>query len=146
MQINTTRFGTIEIKADDILLFPSGLAGFEACRHWVLLEDSANEAVGWLQSISDAAVALPVVSPRRFLPDYQVRIARNQLSLLQLSAVDEAYILAVVSKNESRFTLNLRAPIIINLDRRMGRQVLTTDEQPLQFELGSFPAAIRKIA
>src|SRR5437762_2039631 len=112
MQISTTRFGNLEIKADDILLFPSGLAGFETCRHWVLLEDSANEAVGWLQSISDSAVALPVVSPRRFLPDYQVRIARNQLALLQLSAVDEAYILAVVSKHESRFTLNLRAPII----------------------------------
>ena len=146
MQINTTRFGTIEIKPDDILLFPSGLAGFEACRHWVLLEDSANDAVGWLQCISDATVALPVVSPRRFLPDYQVRIARNQLALLQLAAVDEAYILAVVSKHEKRFTLNLRAPVIINLDRKLGRQVLTTDEQPLQYELTSFASAARKIA
>jgi flagellar assembly factor FliW len=146
MQINTTRFGNIDIKADDILLFPSGLAGFEHCRHWVLLEDSANEAVGWLQSISDPAVALPVVSPRRFIPDYQVRIARNQLPMLQLSALDEAYILAVVARHQDRFTLNLRAPVIINLDRRLGRQVLTTDEQPVQFELPSFQAGARKIA
>ena len=92
------------------------------------------------------SVALPVVSPRRFVPSYQVRVNRNQLSALELSAPDEAFVLTVVSRHEGRLTLNLKAPLIINLDRRLGRQVVTNDEQPLQLDLAPAPAAYRRSA
>lgn len=147
MQIGTTRFGTVTIDANDILLFPAGLIAFEDCRHWVILGDAQNDAVGWLQCVSRPDVALPVVSPRRFVADYQVRVLRRELAPLQLSEVDQAYVLGIVSRNESSLTLNLKAPVIINLDRHLGRQVITTDKQPVQFELTSLPAAtLRKSA
>ncbi len=146
MQIGTTRFGAVDIQVDDILLFPSGLIGFEDSRHWVLLGDAENDNVGWLQCVSGADLAMPVVSPRRFVPDYQVRLSRMHLEPLQLSAVHHAYVLNVISKNDNMLTLNLRAPIVINLDRRLGRQVVTSDEQPLQFELAAIPSSLRKSA
>ncbi|HMC10031.1 MAG TPA: flagellar assembly protein FliW, partial [Pirellulaceae bacterium] len=44
-------------------------------------------------------------------------------------------------------TLNLKAPLIINLDRRLGRQVITTDEQPVALPLvPAPPALLRKSA
>ena len=135
MQIETTRFGSVSIEAEDILLFPLGLFAFENIRHWVLLADADNESVGWLQSISDPATALPVVSPRRFVPDYQIRVGRSQLAPLELAGPDQAYVLAVVGKAGERLTVNLKAPLIINLDRRLGRQVITNDDQPLQMAL-----------
>lgn len=141
MQIESTRFDTIDIRVDDILLFPSGVFAFEKMRHWVLLSDAQNASVGWLQSVSDPAVALPVVSPRRFVKDYQVRVNRSQLAPLELSGPDEAFVLAVVGRHEGRLTLNLKAPLIINLDRRLGRQVVTNDEQPLQLDLAPAPSA-----
>lgn len=146
MQIESTRFDTVDIRADDILLFPSGVFAFEKMRHWVLLSDAHNASVGWLQSVSDPTVALPVVSPRRFLPDYQVRVNRSQLSPLELSAPDEAFVLGVVSRHEGQLTLNLKAPLIINLDRRLGRQVVTNDEQPLQLALAPAPESYRRTA
>jgi flagellar assembly factor FliW len=42
--------------------------------------------------------------------------------------------------------VNLKAPVIINLDRRLGRQVVTLDEQPIALPFASCPAAARKIA
>ena len=146
MQIETTRFEAVAIRADDILLFPSGVFAFEKMRHWVLLSDAHNASVGWLQNVSHSAVALPVVSPRRFVPDYQVRVNRKQLAPLELSAPDEAFVLTVVSRNDGRLTLNLKAPLIINLDRRLGRQVVTNDEQPLQLDLAPAPASYRRSA
>ena len=146
MQLQTTRFGAVEIQPDDILLFSDGLYAFEDQRHWVLLADSANESVAWLQSVSAPAVALPMVSPRRFVPGYQVRVSRNQLTPLELAALDQAFVLAAISKNDGELTLNLRAPVIINLDRRIGRQVVTCDEQPLQMALPSAPVLLRKSA
>jgi flagellar assembly factor FliW len=146
MKISTTRFGSVHIEADDILLFPAGIVGFEECRHWVILADADNDSVGWLQCVSRADVALPVVSPRRYMPDYHVRVARGQLAPLQLAAMDQAYVLTIVSKDNGRLTLNLRAPLIVNLDRRLGRQIITADEQPTQFEVGHVSVPLRKSA
>jgi flagellar assembly factor FliW len=146
MQITTTRFGVVDIDPEDVLLFSNGLFAFESQRHWVLLADTDNDAVAWLQSLSDPAVALPLISPRRFVPSYQVRITRNQLTPLELAALDKAFVLTVVTRNHGRLTVNLKAPIIINLDRRVGRQVVVSDDQPLQLELPATTPALRKSA
>lgn len=146
MQIDTTRFGVVPIEADDLLFFPAGLIGLEDCQHWVILADTENEAIGWLQSLSRADMAMAVISPRRFVTDYQVRVTRGELSSLQLSADDRAYILAIVAQNDDRLTLNLKAPLIINLDRRMGRQVVTSDDQPLQYEMAPTTLPLRRSA
>lgn len=147
MQISTSHFGPVEIEVDDILLFPHGVVAFEDCRHWVLLADSDNDALAWLQNVTRPEVALPVVSPRRFAPHYSVHVSRGQLLPLEFSQFDHAYVLAVVSKSDGDLTLNLKAPLIVNLDRRLGRQVITCDEQPVALALPtSCPALLRKSA
>jgi flagellar assembly factor FliW len=147
MQIGTRHFGDVEIEVDDILLFPQGVIAFEDCRHWVLLADVENPSVAWLQSANRAEVALPVVSPRRFSPEYSVHITRGQLAPLEFSQFDQAYVLAVVASSDGDLTLNLKAPLIINLDRRLGRQVITSDEQPVALTLTSTsPTLLRKSA
>jgi len=147
MHIETSHFGPLEIDVGDILLFPHGVVAFEECQHWVLVADLDNPALAWLQSVSIADIALPVVSPRRFVPQYQVHVAKGQLVPLEFSQFDQAYVLSVVSQSDGDLTLNLKAPLIINLDRRLGRQVITTDEQPVALVIaGQAPLALRKSA
>ncbi len=74
MEILTSRFGPLEIAQRDVIQFPAGLPGLEDCTSWVLLADAHNEALGWLQSAQCPEVALAVVSPRRFVPGYQLRL------------------------------------------------------------------------
>lgn len=136
MRINTTRFGRIDVDDADLLTFPSGLPGLEGCREWALLADAANDALGWLQSADRPDVALAVVSPRRFVPGYQVRIPRSELLPLAIGNLRDAQLVVVVSRNGHRLTLNLKAPIVINLAARTGRQVVASGELPLQHELG----------
>lgn len=146
MQIETTRFGQIVIEPDDILFFRQGIFGFEKCRHWVLLADTANRAVAWLQSIQQPELAVPVVSPRRFLSDYQVRIDPADVAGLDLKSAEQAYVLAIVGRDNDSLTLNLRAPIVINLDQKTGLQLITTDAQPLQYDLAAMPLTHRRSA
>lgn len=146
MRISTTRFGKVDIEAEDILLFPHGIVGFEDYRHWILLADEDNDAVAWLQSAVRPDVALAVVSPRRFVADYRIRVNRSQLAPLELEDKDRAFVLCVVGKNNGRLTLNLKAPLVINFNRRLGRQIVTNDEQPMQLELASIPIPSRKSA
>lgn len=146
MQILTTRFGVLEIEADDLISFPNGLFGLEDCRDWVLLADAQNDALGWLQCTSRPEIALAVVSPRRFVPSYQLKALRSDLMPLDLRAVDDAQVLAVVGKNERGITLNLKAPLVINIEKRLGRQVVSNVDQPLQFELPAERPALKKSA
>jgi flagellar assembly factor FliW len=146
MEIKTSRFGVLELQAEDVIHFPSGLLGLESCRDWVLLADAHNDALGWLQSITRPEIALPVVSPRRFLPDYQVRVFRSEVAPLALDDLHAAQVLVVVGKNERSITFNLKAPLMINVERRLGRQVVHNGDQSVQFELLSETAPLRKSA
>jgi len=137
MFIQTTRFGRLEIAPQDVLVFPAGIPGLEDCREWVLLADADNDALGWLQSTKRREVAFAVVSPRRFVAGYQIRIARSELAPLELVDVREAQVLVIVGKNDRGITLNLKAPLVIHLARRLGRQVVANGDQPIQFELGT---------
>jgi flagellar assembly factor FliW len=146
MLIDSSRFGQVTIEPEDVLLFSRGLFAFENHRHWVLLADGDEGSVAWLQSIQDPEVALALVSPRLFIPDYRVSIGRNQLTPLELAALDQAFVLNVLNRNQGQLTINLKAPVIINLDRRIGRQVVTNDEQPLQMALPTATVRLRKSA
>lgn len=143
MFIRTTRFGLVTIEPTDLLQFPTGLLGLEGCRQWVLLADAQNGTLGWLQSTTRPEVALAVVSPRRFVPDYQFRVFRSDLSALELTNVQDAQVLVVVNKNERGITLNLRAPIIVNISRRTARQVIANGDHPVQHELAPVSSTAR---
>jgi flagellar assembly factor FliW len=146
MRITTTRFGCIDVEASDLIRFPSGMPGLEDCREWALLADASNDALGWLQSTTRGDIALAVVSPRRFVPEYQVRIPRSELSPLALADMRQAQVVVVVGQSGTGLTLNLKAPIVINLEARTGRQVVASGELSMQYELTPKQPPLKKSA
>jgi flagellar assembly factor FliW len=141
MEIRSNRFGPIDVEPGDIIHFPEGLVGFADCHDWILLADAQNGALAWMQSVDRPELSLAVVSPRRFVPGYQMRVARRELEPLKLDHLQGARVLAIVGKANRSVTLNLKAPLVINLDRRLGRQVITNGDQPLQHEVAIASAA-----
>lgn len=135
MEVTTSRFGKLQTAPADILLFDEGLIGLRHCRRWVVLADAQNAALGWLQSLDDADAALGVVSPRRFVPDYQLRVSRQELAPLGLAAASDAQVVVIVSRHPEGLSLNLRAPLVINVETRRGRQVIAKEPLPIQYAL-----------
>jgi flagellar assembly factor FliW len=144
MNISTTRFGRLQIDEGDVLTFVDGLIGMEECRRWVLLSDAQNDALGWLQSLDRAEVALAVVSPRPFVPGYQVRVARRDIQPLGLRDAKDAQVLVVISCANEALALNLKAPLVVHVEQRLGRQIVARDDHPVQYVLRR--AASRKSA
>lgn len=135
MRIETERFGCLEADDRQLFLFPQGLIGLETLRQWLLIPDFENPLVAWLQSASRGDRALALISPRLFVPGYRVHIPRQGLDAIQLRGEDRVYVLTTLSGKPDQVTTNLRAPVIINLDKRLGCQVVTGDDQPVQFVL-----------
>ncbi len=146
MEVQTTRFGPIRVTADDLIRFPEGLPGFADCREWVLLADGKNAALAWLQSVERADVAFAVVSPRRYVPGYRLHVARQELEPLEFDDLQSARVLAIVGRNSHAITLNLKAPVVLNLDRRLGRQVIANGDWSVQHEIVRSAIARKKIA
>jgi flagellar assembly factor FliW len=144
MNISTTRFGNLTIEEADVLTFIDGLIGMEECQRWVLLADAENSALAWLQSLERPEVALGVVSPRRFVPDYQARVAKREIAPLGLDNPSDAQVLAIISNAGGTLTLNLKAPLVVHLTSRVGRQIVARDDHAVQHRLQF--AARRKTA
>jgi flagellar assembly factor FliW len=125
MQIQSTRFGTIEIRDDAVLTFQEGLPGLQGER-WALVAKDEESPFFWLHSVDHAEVALPVTSPWLFFSDYEVRIPEEDAKRLGLTDAADAYIVCVVRATEelADFSINLAGPLVINAGARTGRQVL----------------------
>lgn len=135
MRIETTRFGTLEINERELFLFPQGLIGMETLRQWALVADPANPVVVWLQSASRDDRAIPLISPRSFVEGFRVRVHRRALAPVQLRNGDRTYVLTALSEDHGALVTNLRAPIVLNLHRHLGCQVITEDDLPLRYQI-----------
>jgi len=135
MRIETAHFGAMAVRPEDAVCFPLGLAGFERSRRWVLLTPPHNPTVNWLQSVECPKTALAVVEPQRFLPDYQLRANRSELECLELQSLDEAFVVVTVNRTDQGLALDLKAPLVINRQRRLGRQVIASDDLPTRYPL-----------
>ena len=88
MLVQTSRFGQIQSSQEEVIIFPLGLIGFESSRQWLIVPDPENTEVAWLQSLAQPQVALPLISPRKFAPDYKVCVPRRQLAPLNIRSTD----------------------------------------------------------
>jgi flagellar assembly factor FliW len=125
MQIDSTRFGTIEIRDDAVLDFPDGLPGLPG-EQWAFVAKGDDSPFFWLHSVEHPDMAVPVTSPWLFFSDYEVRVTEDEARRLGLDDPSDAYIVCVVraTENIADFTINLAGPLIINAGSRVGRQVL----------------------
>jgi len=143
MQLDTTRFGTMACEARDLLLFSEGIIGFEHLHAWALLPEPP---LCWLQAIEDPQIALPLVSPFRYVANYRLQLDPDDGRLLDMTASKNALVLVVIGQHDGQWTLNLRAPILIRPELRLGRQVVIRSEYSLQHVLPRLDGSVRKCA
>jgi len=127
MQFKSSRFGMMEAQDDKILSFPRGLPGFEHLRRFVLLPREKDGVFGWLHSVESETCAFLVTDPFLFYADYFVDIPERDVRELELAAAAQALVLVIVSVpggNIREATVNLLAPLVINTEKRLARQVI----------------------
>ena len=114
MTIESSRFGTLEIAADDVIEFPAGLIGLGG-RRYALVADRRAAPFAWLHSIDDPSLALPVTNPWRFFTDYEVELVRRRRPSASASDAAEVAVWVTVRAGAelADFSANLRAPILV---------------------------------
>lgn len=135
-QLETARFGTLTVTADEIVSVPDGIPGFPGFHRCVLVPVDQS-MFWWLQSIDDPDLAFLSVVPWPFFPDYEPEVAATDQDILGLTDAADARVLCLVTvhRDPDRFTANLLAPVVVNQRDRRARQVVLDQDLPTQAEL-----------
>jgi len=129
MLIQTSRFGPVNLQDEDILEFPEGILGFSDLRRFVLLDDPNDEIFAWLQSCELAQIAFPVLEPELFSQTYQLSLTKHDLESLGLKSSESvrSFSIITIPDDPTQMTANLKAPVVINVQKRVARQIVLQD-------------------
>ena len=126
MLIQTKDLGAVEIPEDTVVQFPKGVYGFEECRRFVLLDTGSPSGVMHLQCVDSPTPRFIVLDPFALVEDYAPRVPQEALRALGAESVEQLSIFSITvePQNFRAATANLKSPVAINFEKRLGMQVI----------------------
>jgi flagellar assembly factor FliW len=115
LEIESSRFGRVQIDPDTVIEFPEGLIGLGGSRYALIARDPDTPFL-WLQSLEDPALALPVTNPHQFFADFAVEMLDEEAARLGFDSQTgvDVYVTVRASNVLEEFTANLKAPILVS--------------------------------
>jgi flagellar assembly factor FliW len=146
--VQSQALGTVEVRRDTVLGMCEPLAGFADCVSYALVQHvrkdgTSSGTVSWLQAIERPFHAFVVTDPWSVFPEYAPEISDADASQLGLTSFEDARVFAIltVPSSPSEITVNLRAPIVVNVAQRLAKQVVLLNEEYHTRHRMSDPAA-----
>lgn len=129
VRVHTVNFGDLEIPQDKIVMFKEGLPGFPHIRRFTVLEREELHPFRYLQSLDDPPVALLIVNPFLIEPSYEFRLSPADMDEIGCAAPNQVsvHVVATIPDNAADTSVNLMAPIVINEEKNLGKQVIIHD-------------------
>ncbi len=130
VKANTTRFGEIEYKAEEVISFSHGIPGFENELQFIIIANEGKTPFAFLQSITMQELALVITDPFIFYQDYEFELdeqTKEELELVDVNEVDVWNVLSIPD-DFKKTTINLKAPIIINIEKKKGKQIILKED------------------
>jgi flagellar assembly factor FliW len=114
---------------ETIIQFSEGLIGFSECKNFVLMENDEIAPFRRLQSAERPDVGFLVIDPSLIVANYYSVIPKREWESLELSspAAGIALVICILGPSSSESTGNLQAPLILNYEKMVGKQIILTD-------------------
>ncbi|MBF0431970.1 MAG: flagellar assembly protein FliW [Fibrobacteria bacterium] len=118
-----------EWTEDDIILFPSGIPGFENSKRFIIISVPEYEPFHWLQCIEGERIRFAIINPLVFKPDYNPKINRAEIGTLNISEPKDLlmYVIVTLRSPLSDSSVNLMGPLFVNFKTKTGKQIIIED-------------------
>ncbi len=129
MKTLTKYFGELDYTSEELLTFPAGLFGFEDEQSFLLLPFSTEGTLFSLQSVKTPELAFTLMHPFTLNPAYAPVLREEELKTLGVEKSEQLYyyVLCTVKEPVRDSTVNMRCPLAINPDNRIGVQTILED-------------------
>ena len=147
MLIQTKFLGEVEVQEADIYTFEHGLPGFPEYRKFTILPLDADLPIAFLQSIEEAEIGFVIGLPFAFKPDYAFDLSVEDKEGLQIDKPEDVLTYSILTLKETfaDSTINLLAPVIINVTKKLGKQIVLHDNElyPLRHPIGALEGSAK---
>jgi flagellar assembly factor FliW len=123
---------TVELKLkskDAIIHFEEGLIGFSECKDFVLMESEHLAPFRLLQSIEFPEVGFLVLDPTVLVSNYYAQVPLRDWESVGVGSDPSplAFVIVVIGSTPQASTGNFQAPLLVNYDKMIGKQIILTD-------------------
>ncbi len=129
--VHSPVLGRLEIESARVVQFIASIAGFPTCFRYALLpymqaNGREDPAIRWLQAMDAPFHTFIVADPWSVAPEYAPEIADADAEQIDASSPTQTtvYGIMTVSHRDRELSINLRAPLIINQELRLAKQVV----------------------
>lgn len=136
MVIKTRIFGEVTVDDEKMIHFPNGIVGFPELQDFALIHDSEQGDQGgirWMQSVQEPNFAMPVVDPLVAKEDYNPTVEDDLLKIIGECEDPLVLVTITVPSDLTKMSVNLKAPLIINVDTKKAAQVILEEDYPVKF-------------
>ncbi len=125
MNIQTAFLGEVEVIESQTLHFEYGLPGFEEEKQFAMIPLEDDGVYQVLQSVQTPHIAFVTVNPFLFT-NYSFDLDESIIYSLGITSEEQIAVLSIVTIREpfSESTLNLKAPIVINMSSKKAKQTI----------------------
>ncbi|KAA0548628.1 flagellar assembly protein FliW [Bacillus sp. BGMRC 2118] len=129
MKLATKYHGEIEIEEKEIIRFENGIPGFDNEHEFVILPFLDDSVFMILQSVTTSALAFVISNPFEFYKDYDFILDDQTVDALELSSEKDVLVSVILTVQDpfEKSTANLQAPVVINVEKKLGKQVILTN-------------------
>lgn len=124
--IETIKIGKINYSEDDIIIFKQGIPGFEDENEFIIYKEDNDNPFAYLQSINNSSLTFMITNPFLFYSDYQFELDETSKEELNIKNQEDVNVWGLISLSDEikNTTINLKAPIIVNVNSKIGKQYI----------------------
>lgn len=113
------------------ILFEKGIPGFESYNYFNVNTIQGNERFYSIVSKEDSNIGFISISPFEIKKDYEIDLDDEFIKELDIKNEKDVLVLCLITlgKTLKDSTANLKAPIIINIKNKRGKQLILQDDK-----------------
>ena len=114
---------------DAVIHFEEGLIGFSEFKDFVLMENESLAPFRLLQSLEAPQVGFLVLEATALVPNYHELVPAREWQSLGVDKETKplAFVIVVIGSTPEASTGNFQAPLLVNYEKMVGKQVILTD-------------------
>lgn len=130
MEILSPVHGKITYDEDEIIIFEKSIPGFNDIKRFILKEIEGS-SFKLLQSIDDVTVGFVVISPFQVEENYEINLSEEVIKTLEIKEATDVLLYSLVTLNSKveKITVNLKAPVVINVNNKKAEQFIIDKEK-----------------
>ncbi|HBG5259921.1 TPA: flagellar assembly protein FliW [Clostridioides difficile] len=108
-----------------------GILGFENLKEYELLDIENEDILKEFNSTEEDCIGFIVVSPFEIIKEYEIVLNQETIEKLEVKSPNDIMLLNIITVGQTleESTVNMKAPIVINVKNNCGMQIILQDEE-----------------